>query len=325
MAEFSEGGFKGFLRKLGFGQGPKEFQRQTARPIPSQPSPEQPEEIARRARERYETARLKLQKQLALDFPNIPDGQIDYQKELVNLEAKVKAIEIYGKFYGGLMVKDRLLAETDSSDFQTYGDRQAIPKDVSMENNLSPIFIVRAILREEPKQRDPEGIRDLRKKHFFAYQTSESGEIVVSYIFLHDHRDQSLRPSGNAVISFLMDKDVAVRLIVLTRKNPDFAEMFLQKAAGGFEADPPNQKPGIKRIRSNEIVLLNLGNFNLDVFNSYKDPYSGRLLVGRMTPGNFIDGVADMVKQEMINNENHQIERYQYTKPYGIVDPARIP
>lgn len=185
MTEYSEGGLRGFLRKLGFGQARKEPHRQTTRSIPSQPqpSPEQLEQERARARERYENTKLRLQRQLTLGFPDIPDGQIDYRKELIDLEARVKAIEIYGKFYGGLRVKDRLFTETDSSDFSIYGDTQAIPKDVSVENQFSPLFIIKCVLREIPKQRDPEIVRDLRKKHFLTYQTSETGETLVSYIF----------------------------------------------------------------------------------------------------------------------------------------------
>lgn len=122
-----------------------------------------------------------------------------------------------------------------------------------------------------------------------------------------------------------MDRDAAARLIALIRENPDFAEMFLQTAASGFEADPLNQKPGIKRIKSDEIVLFNLGNFNLDLFNPYKDPYSGRLLAGRLDPGNFIDGVADNIKQEISSNQNRQIERYKYTRPFGAAEPNTVP
>lgn len=329
MAEHSEGGLGGFLKKLGFRHG-SEGSRQTTRSVPPQPSQEELEKIeqerAVKARERYNNTKLKLQKQLTLDFPNIPDAQIDYKKELRDLEAGVKATEIYGKFHGGVSVKNRLLVEAESSDFTTYGDIQAIPRDVSTEtSDYSPMFIVKSALREIPKRRDSETIRDLRKKHFVTYQTSGTGETLISYIFLHDHKDRSLRPSGNAVISFLMDRDIAARLIALIRKNPDFAEMFLQEAASGFEADPSNQKPGIKRIRSGEIIILNLGNFNLDLFNPYKDPYSGKLLTGRLGPGNFIDGVSDNIKKEMSSNQNRQIERYEYTRPFGVADPNIIP
>ncbi len=321
MAEASESGLKGFLGRL-FGREQPHPRRSPA-PIPVQPNPEELQARAERAKKIYENEKLRLGREFTLAIPDIREI-IDYQKEATDLVKGVKAITIHGKFYAGTKVRDRIIVPTDSSDFDDYGDVQKLPYKIIGGEKLAPIHILGGVIRHLPKARDGQTFIDLRKKHFLAYlNTEEGGNTVVTYIFLHDHKDSSFRPSGNAIINFLLGQDAAARLLGLIRKNPDFAETFLQKAAGGFEADVERQKPGIRRIKSDEIVLLHPGNFDPDNFNIFRNPYDGSFQ--RLGLGNFIPGVEDGIKKEMVSNQNNQIERLGYSRPFGAVDPSLIP
>lgn len=328
MSESSEG-LKGFWNRLSGKSARLEQERQNL----NQQAAEQAQKAARAAalaKDRATNFRRQLEaathvKEVTLE----PSTTIDYGSEVADIEEQVMAREIYGKFHPGVILKGQKLVETESPDFTAYGDRQSIPFE-SGNLDKTPYFmapwVLEGVMRERADDRTPQSFRDLRKKHFLTRVcVPDSGDEIVSYIFLQDHRDRFSRPSGMAVFNFRLPGQSAARLFALTRKNPEVAEMFLQRAAEGFEADPQIQKPGVGRIRSDEIVLVNLGRFDLNYFNPYVYPYSGALLHEKMASGNLISVAKPLIVSALVENPNGQIERLRYSKPHGVAAPEAIP
>lgn len=274
------------------------------------------------------TARLKLkagefQQQLQLatrvDTVTLPDTAIDFAAEVTEIESHVRAREIWGKFHPGVQLKGEVFVPEESSDFKPYGDIGAIPFEFGEMIKYPYLVPLLTVMDSFPHEssRASDFFKELRRKHFVAVTNApDQKNAVISYFFLHDHVDRSGRPSGMAVINFLLEKQHAYKLLALIRKNPEVAEMFLQRAANGFERDSQTQSPGIGRIKSDEVVIVNLAQFDPDYFNLYIDPYSGGF--ERLAEGNFVEGVKPKIVDAMQLNAGNQIERHRYQTPHGI-------
>lgn len=326
MAEKSERGLRGFIRRL-TGQAARDVQL-----AEQQAQQQRMREEAAAARlvqlqTNAENLRRRLEAATSIERINLPNRDIDYQTEAAQIEDSVQARAISGKFHP-VQIKGRIIVPYESNDFNVYGDVAAIPDPLGTAAShpyVRPPGIVENVLLINPYNLGDleKFFKQIRKKHFVGVVNApDSQNALVSYFFLHDHIDRTGRPSGMAMVNFLLQKQSAYRLLALIRKNPEVAEMFLQRAAQGFERSATGQ-PGIGRIQSDEIIMVNYGNFNLDYFNHFIDPWSRRLIDG-LADGNLIQGVGPKIIADMQTNKNGQIERYKYATPHGIVDPSVI-
>lgn len=300
MSETGEGGVAGFWKKI-TGQAAREAAARQAEALVNQ---RKQEEI--KARVAQSAKRLRIQINDVVDVKRIqaPDLKGDIQSTVEELEKQVTARSIFGKFPPEVRIKERVFHHDNTGDFTEYGDEEAGGFMGDKKVHISVLGIIYDLLHERRSQSP--AFQELAKKHFLmAVNIPETQDAILSYQFLQNWKDGSGRAASVVAMNFRLKRESAYKLLDLVRENPEAAEMFLQKAADGFEAGDPNlPKVGIPRVRSEEIVILNLDKFNPDYFNRYiyTDPR--------------------IIAQEIVQN---QTEIYRYSKPHGIADPNQIP
>jgi hypothetical protein len=252
----------------------------------------------------------------ALDIPKvaIPDIDIDYEKEAQELDGKVKARAIYAKIPGGKITFHSRSYNSDPDGWKTVGDPEANAEAYSARTpHLYPLTIFRnSVVSAQTYSIKHEG---LRNKHFVAaVNVPQTEDTMISYMFNQGYRDRTGAYCPTVSVNFLMDKHSGYRVLGFIRLNPDFAEMFLQTAATGFEGGERYQ--GINRYQSDEVVIVNLGNFKGVRFTPFRA--EGQRTV-ELASGNVVMNQGASIIKDMLDNKDGQIERYRYNQPYGKI------
>lgn len=218
-----------------------------------------------------------------------------------------------------MRIKDRVFHHQNSDDFNCYGDTQVERDSPSLLSIIKHLLHTRGL---------SPAFEELAKKHLLmVVNVPNTEDAIVSYQFVQKWRDSVGRPARAVAMNFRLRRESAYKLLDLVRREPDAAEMFLQTAAEGFEAKPDTlEKVGIPRVRSDEVVLLNLDKVNPDYFNFFINPDTNKPdPYGRITEGNFYIMVKGKLSQALVQNQNKEIERLKYRVPHGVVEPDLIP
>lgn len=259
----------------------------------------------------------------AFDIPHLtlPKADYDYAKEAEQLDANVKARALFAKIPGGKITIHGETYTANPSAWTVVGDNRA---DIFIESTTEnphfyPLHLFRRMTVSEETHQG--AARELASKHFItAVNVPATEDAIISYMFRQHHLESGSggRYVPTVSINFLMDRDSSSRLLGLIRENPDFAEIFLQTAASGFEGG--EGYPGINRIASDEIVIANLGNINRLRFSPFRPQGQGIIEV--------VSGNVDLLQKhnllkEILTNDKNQIERYKYSQPFGKNEPSR--
>lgn len=226
-----------------------------------------------------------IQKYAPVERVDLTGETLEVEKAVEQIESRVKGRSFYGRIINQLHMKGA--TAVGPKDFAEHGSEITWRGDPSRE-------FFEAM---RGNYNDPE-IDAKRKSHFIvAFKDPRSKLSVVSYIFPTSNRDLSNRWAGGTIVSFQLENQDAVRLLGVIRKDPDAAEMFLQRAAQGFEAkpgsDPIRPDDGVSRIRSDSIGIVNLEK----ILNNPN-------------------------KSACFKNQNEEIEVLEYKNPHGLIDPS---
>lgn len=331
------GGIRGFWDKVSGNTAKKAAlaEQQRKRLVESQECAQQVRKQLQQATEIDTSITQRLEQQ------GYPPAGIDVEQETARIADSVKAAEIYGKFASGVILRGKPIIKGEN-EYDSYGD---IDKIGYLKNGLLPhIFLLRQIgvhiiypsipplenkLIEEILQRVP----------LFSYVNyPDSDDMLIEYNFPQAYRDAWGRSSYRVHVLFILPKEEAYRLISLMRKNPNSAEQFFQKAAPEVDGNPAKNIPGLQRVKSNEVMLLNLRRFNLDSFNPCVDVKTGHPFSDVRTALDIRDGGALKVETllykfnmsnhgaqrkkiaaEMEENPNGEVERLKYSQLFGQV------
>lgn len=253
---------------------------------------------------------------------------LDVNETVQTLAGQVTARSIYGKFPAEVKIKDQVFHPKPTNDFQDYGDEQAGAQRFrdQFPNASQPLQAMITLLYGGYGL-SPDFVDDLAKKHLLTViNVPDTGDALITYLFAQRWRDARRRAAPFAVMSFRLGKESAYQLLDLVRKEPDVAEMFLQTVAEGFEAKPDTlETAGIPRVRSDEVVIVNLDKVNPRYFNDYVNPDTNKLNPSGKIGGGFFDMVGGKLSQALVQNQNGEVERFTYSIPHGVVEPDQIP
>lgn len=259
-------------------------------------------------------ARKKIQAATHIERVQLPDQDVDFVKEVAEIESQVTARSIFGKFPPTVHMKNIVIHH--QGDFMEYGDVDEINFEsyalsTTLENtrlDFIPLRVFETLIHQQLIEE--QFSKELGKKHFvMVINLPNTEDSLLTYMFTQVWHDEAQRPAALVVMNFKMRREAASRLLELIRKNGDVAEMFLQTGASGFERRS-GSRDGIQRVRSNEVILVNFDKFDPDYFNPY-------LTYARKA--------RHQVASAMLENKNGEIERYRYSTPHGVADPSTIP
>lgn len=325
MTEFGEGetgGLRGLWNKF-TGQSAKIAKEDENRRIAEEQRikvrREQQKIEEKEAGKKAEETRKLITKITTLPKAQLPEN-LDINQEIDNIEAGVTARSIYGKFPPEFRMKDMTFQFNKfNNDFTEFGDADQIGFS-SGSDEKTPLTAFYAVLSSYTAQ---EKLKDLGKKHFLsAINIPGTEDSILSYFIAHPYFDGGNRPCPTVAINFRMNQHLCVKLLELTRKDPESAEKFLQKAASGFESTPDNKS--IPRVKSDKIVLVNFGNFKSDYFNPYINLTTNKPTLNKSAIGSWVWPGINMITEDMLQNSNNQIERYNYSSPHGVTDPRGL-
>lgn len=311
-------GIKGFIHKV-TGQTARENQAKAAA------------EAARQAQFRQEEFRRKellgFQKNASLYKKELSEAtMIDRvmhveptEEEAERIGKEVKAWSLTGKFEKGLTIDGKLLTKESSVGFQDLGDTKAVPKKFgsSFTPYLSPVDLVGSLTHNAHRFSSD----DIGFKHWFiTVNKPGTQDCIVSFLFKGDQKAIDSRPGSIFSISLLLDKKQGYTLQEILKKNPDLAQTFLSEAVPGWEYSPES-KSGIKRVKSDELIIVNADKFPLDIFNPFiKD---GHVINDGIysVAGNFSNRILPEFRAQILKNDNGQVDRVKYSHPFGVASP----
>lgn len=269
------------------------------------------------ARIKADAIRTQFQQVARIDRPQLPDNP-DYETEVAEIVAGVKARSYYGKFPHGMKINGEQVGHGPDWGYATYGDSKTLPIDDlqgQFDNYMYPLHIFEIFAHQDSLGSEERTLRrKLNSPHFIVGLNTPDGEnTIISYQLKNHFRDASGRLSEVLTMNFLLSRTHASRLLALARKKPEVAETFLQNAAQGFEGNP-----GVSRYQSDRILIVNLDKLNPDYFNSYIDPYTGALRPTPMVEGNFARAMGEKLLQDMIENKNGEVDVLKYTTPHDV-------
>lgn len=304
MAETGEIAIRGLWKKL-TGQAAREERARLARALELQKAQE-----AEGRRDAHAESRMKaFQVVTRVTRTPLPDLGIDeVRKAVKEIEGQVTGRSIYGKFPPKVRMKDHVFHPEQRVEFMEYGDKSAFMQNFRWGGSLLGDF--GQVLHERSSRSIPV-FEELAKKHFLmVVNVPNTEDAVLSCQFLQNWRDSFGRAASAVTMNFRLKRESAYKLLDLVRIEPEAAEMFLQTAAEGFEADSPSSPAvGIPRVRSDGVVIVNLDRFNPHCFSNMDS----------------LSNLTHKIVQEMVQNKDGQIEVYKYSAPHGVANPNTIP
>ena len=244
----------------------------------------------------YEAIQIEYAKRNEKNAPVTPERS-PYQDEVDAIDQSIIQRGLFGKFSprstGTMMHGEEIIS-------RFRGDYYAIPESLDYRKSpdakyLAPLMFFTSTLKDI----DPYDINQtLLKKHFFARVPTPDGRHQTIDIFYKHVRDKDAfdnRDPGFVHTFFTMPNAEAEKLETMIRANPDTAELFFQTSAAGLERGSP-EVPGIGRVKSEEIVIVNADNLPKDRVPSYK-------------------------LKELIPSVTTTLK---YSKPHGVIPPDQI-
>ena len=262
-----------------------------------------------------------LDAQQRLGIKQEPDEPIPHyaSRALNKIDQGISARSVFGTFESPVIMQNKTYIAP-----ARYGDPTSLGN--TNENLLAAQTLANrefALFYDVFKLPRSESLKRIRTKHFLAEAPHDTEMSTIFYAFLHDQHASMLPGASLAVLSFAMSRDAAKGLIELVRRYPTAAEFFVSTSASGFEYDMRTET-GLKRVASDEIVVLNLERIPNQWFQS------NSLLNTRskLSPQIAVSTYGSQIQAMFTNGTGNIYNRYPYGrdeigKPitYGIADP----